>query len=82
MPVLREVDSLYNVAKSVSASTIVLFLDGLRAFMRVAAYRKVSMAIRRLEAVESRLGALIPMAEQWVNVGRIERAAIDEILPA
>lgn len=82
IPILREVDSLYNVAKSVNASTIMLFLDGLRAFMRVAAYRKVSMATRRLEAVESRLGALIPMAEQWVDVGRIERSAIEEILPA
>lgn len=82
MPVLREVDVLYDVAKAVNASTIVLFLDGLRAFMTVAAYRKTATAIRRLEAVELRLGALIPMTEQWVDVGRIERAAIEEILPA
>lgn len=82
MPVLREVDSLYDVARSVNAPTIMLFLDGLRAFMTVAAYRQTATAIRRLNAVEFRLGALIPMTEQWVDVGRIERAAIDEILPA
>ncbi len=82
MPVLREVDVLYDVAKAVNASTIVLFLDGLRAFMTVAAYRKTATAIKRLEAVELRIGALIPMTEQWVDVGRIERAAIDDILPA
>lgn len=80
--ILRDVASLYEVAKSVNASSIMLFLDGLRAFMTVAAYRKVAMAVRRLEAVESRLNALLPMAAQWVDVGRIERAAIMEILPA
>ncbi len=82
MSVLREVEALYEIAKSVNASTIVLFLDGLRSFMTVAVYRKVTMAIRRLEAVESRLGVLIQMAAQWVDEGRIERAAIEQILPS
>jgi hypothetical protein len=28
------------------------------------------------------LKTLVPMAEQWVNLGRLERATIEEILPA
>jgi hypothetical protein len=39
------------------------------------------MLAQRLAAVESRLQALVPMAEQWVSIGRVERAAIAEILP-
>jgi hypothetical protein len=31
--------------------------------------------------VETRIHALIPMAEQWVNIGRVERSAIHDILP-
>jgi hypothetical protein len=33
-------------------------------------------------AVEERLNALVPMAQQWVTLGCLERAAIEEILPA
>jgi hypothetical protein len=31
--------------------------------------------------VEERLAALVPLAQQWVDIGRVERAAIFEILP-
>jgi len=34
------------------------------------------------EMVEARVRTLIPMAEQWVNIGRTERADISEILRA
>jgi hypothetical protein len=35
----------------------------------------------RLDAVKDRLIALIPLAQQWVDIGRMERAAIFDILP-
>jgi hypothetical protein len=47
----------------------------------VAAYRKTPTLAKRLAAVESRIQALVPMAEQWVSIGRVERAVIAEILP-
>jgi hypothetical protein len=59
-----------------------MFLQGLRSFLLLTAYRKASTLPQRLETVEARMQTLIPMAEQWVNIGRIERAAISEILPA
>ena len=44
--------------------------------------RSGTTLVQRLAAVESRIQSLVPMAEQWVSIGRVERAAIAEILPA
>jgi HD-GYP domain-containing protein (c-di-GMP phosphodiesterase class II) len=81
-PVVEEVEALYEAAGRVQAGMITMFLQGLRSFLLVAAYRKTTSLPQRLETVENRVQALIGMAEQWVNIGRIERAAIAEILPA
>jgi len=80
-PILREVQRLHEAARAVNATAIMLLLHGLHTFLTVVAHRRVSLVLQRLEAVESRLGAVIPMAQQWVEVGRIERAAIAKILP-
>lgn len=80
-PILAHVESLHDVARTIQATTITMFLQGVKAFLTVTAYRKVARLPQRLEAVEERLNALVPMAEQWVTLGRLERAAIEEILP-
>ena len=41
----------------------------------------VEALARRLGAVESRIQALVPMAEQLFSIGRVERSVIAEILP-
>lgn len=81
-PILTHVDALCELAKSIHAVTITMFLQGLKTFFSFTAYRQVTMLPQHLEAVAERLNALIPMAEQWVTLGRLERAAIEEILPA
>jgi hypothetical protein len=80
-PVIQQVEALHDASEAVEAGTITMFLQGLRAFLMVAAYRKNTTLARRLAAVESRIEALVPMAEQWVSIGRVERSAIAEILP-
>jgi HD-GYP domain-containing protein (c-di-GMP phosphodiesterase class II) len=80
-PVIEQVEALHDASEAVEAGTITMFLQGLRAFLMVAAYRKNTTLGRRLAAVESRIEALVPMAEQWVSIGRVERSAIAEILP-
>ena len=80
-PVVEDVEAIYDAAARVQAGTITMFLQGLRSFLLVAAYRKTTNLPQRIETVEGRVQALVPMAEQWVNIGRIERAAIGEILP-
>src|SRR5688572_19043462 len=80
-PVLEQVEALHDASETVQAGMITMFLQGLRAFLMVAAYRKTPTLAKRLAAVESRIQALMPMAEQWVSIGRVERAVIAEILP-
>src|SRR5512146_73491 len=81
-PIVDQVEALHDVAASVQAGMMTMFLEGLRSFLMVAAYRKAATLPQRLATVEARIQALIPMAEQWVSIGRVERAAIAEILPA
>jgi hypothetical protein len=80
-PILEQVEALYDLAGQVQATMITMFLQGLRSFLMVAAYRKNSTLAQRLGTVETRIHALIPMAEQWGNIGRVERSAISDILP-
>ncbi len=81
-PVVQQVEALEDSAVAVQANMITTFLQGLRSFLMVAAYRKAATLPQRLATVQSRIQALVPMAEQWVNIGRVERTAIAEILPA
>ena len=80
-PVIEQVEALYEASETVQAGMITMFLQGLRAFLSVAAYRKNTTLAQRLSAVQTRIQALVPMAEQWVSIGRVERSAIAEILP-
>ncbi len=68
-----------DLANHVQASK---FLPRLRSFLLVKAYTKPSTLRQRLEMVEARVRTLVPMAEQWVTIGRTERADIREILRA
>ncbi|MEO8047578.1 MAG: HD domain-containing phosphohydrolase [Nitrospirota bacterium] len=79
-PILKQIDALYDLANQVQATMIMMFLHGLRSFLMVSAYRSNSTAAQRLESIEARIHALIPMTEQWSNIGRVERSAISEIL--
>jgi len=80
-PIFDEIDVLAGSAEQVSAENIHLFLQGLRTFLRVTAQHKPAVIRERLAAVEERLASLVPLAQQWVDVGRVERAAIFDILP-
>jgi hypothetical protein len=79
--IFDDIDILSNAAERVAASNIALFLNGLRTFLRVTIQQKPSAVRERLDAVKERLIALIPLAQQWVDIGRMERAAIFDILP-
>jgi len=73
---------LYDLANRVQASMMTMILHSLRSFLPVSVYRKTSTRPQWLQVVEARVQILIPMAEQWVNIGRTERADISEILRA
>ncbi|HKR78749.1 MAG TPA: HD-GYP domain-containing protein [Nitrospira sp.] len=71
--------SLLDLRSRVQATRL---LPRLRSFLHVTAYKKASNLRPWLEMVEARVQTLIPMAEQWVNIGRTERADISRILRA
>ncbi len=80
-PIVTHVDALQDRAQTIRAATITMFLQGLQSFLSAAAYRKVETLPQRLHAVEVRIQTLPPLAEQWVTLGRLEIASIEEILP-
>ncbi len=80
-PIAGHVAALQELAKTIHAATITMFLQGVQSFLSAAAYRKVETLPQRLQAVEVRIQTLTPMAEQWVTLGRLEIASIEEILP-
>ena len=80
-PISVHVDALQALATTIHATTITTFLQGVQSFLSAAAYRKVETLPQRLQAVEVRIQTLAPMAEQWVTLGRLEIASIEEILP-
>ena len=72
----------HDLANRVEASMMTMIRHGLRSLLFARADRKASTLPQWLEMVEARVQTLIPMAEQWVNIGRTERADISEILRA
>ncbi len=73
---------LHDPANRVEASMTTMIGRGLRSLFWAHADRKASTLPQWLEMVEARVQTLIPMAEQWVDIGRTERADISEILRA
>ena len=71
-----------DLANRVEASMMTTIRHGLRSLFLARADRKASTLPQWLEMVEARVQTLIPMAEQWVNIGRTERADISEMLRA
>jgi hypothetical protein len=59
-PIIEQVEALHDASEAVEAGMMTMFLQGLRAFLMVAAYRKTTTVAQRLAAVESRIQALIP----------------------
>lgn len=78
---LGEVDGLRRWSERVHAMTIAFFLQGLRHFLLTALRSNRPTLIRRLDAAQRRLGALGPLATQWVEIGRLERQALHDLVP-
>jgi chemotaxis protein histidine kinase CheA len=77
---LREISLLYEMAVDVGASAIAQFLHGLETLLLEVVYKGVALSPQRLEGVSSRLGAITGLAQQWVEMGRTEKAAIEKAL--
>jgi hypothetical protein len=55
-------------------------LHGLETLLLQVVYKGVTLAPKRIEVIVSRVDALSTMAQQWVEMGQAEKAAIEKAL--
>jgi hypothetical protein len=79
---LREVSQLRTDAQQVNAAAVMTFLTGLQSLLSVIIQRQVTVAAKRLVAVEARVRSMAGIIQQWVELGQAERAAINKLMPA
>lgn len=79
---LHAVAQLRVAAQQVNASSAMMFFTGLHSLLTVVAQRRVILAATRVESVKARLHARGVAIHQWVEHGRAQRVAIDQLLPA
>ncbi|MBA2252348.1 MAG: hypothetical protein H0W13_06530, partial [Nitrospirales bacterium] len=59
---------------------VMQFFHGLHTFLTILSQKAVDIAGARLEAVESRIKRIVPIAEQWIEDGKKERAVIQQFV--
>ncbi|MCI0426601.1 MAG: hypothetical protein L0Z46_01130 [Nitrospiraceae bacterium] len=79
---LQDVARLRTEAQQVNAGSAMMFFTGLHSLLTVVAQRRVLLAATRVESVKARLHVMSGAVRQWVEHGRAQRAAIDQLLPA
>ena len=80
--VLQDVACLRTEAQQVNAGSAAMFFSGLHSLLTVVVQRRVLLAASRVESVKARLHVMGGAIRQWVEHGRAQRAAIDQLLPA
>lgn len=78
--VLQDVAKLRDEAFAAGASSVMSFFKGLHSWLSLVARQRVAVQPQRYEAVESRLGAAVTMTQQWVDVGRMKKANVEQFL--
>jgi chemotaxis protein histidine kinase CheA len=78
--VLQDVVRLRDEAFAAGASTVMSFFRGLHSWLSLVARQQISVPSQRFEAVESRLKSAVTMAQQWVDVGRMKKANVEQFL--
>jgi chemotaxis protein histidine kinase CheA len=77
---LQEVQAMHDSARALEAKPVMQFFYGLHTFLTILSQKAVEIAGSRLEAVESRIKRIVPIAEQWIEDGKKERAVIQQQL--
>jgi hypothetical protein len=78
---LKDIARLREEAQRVNAGSAVLFFTGLHSLLTVVAQRRVHLPATRIESVKARLQGMGEAIRQWVEYGRVERAAIAQLFP-
>lgn len=79
---LQDVARLRSEAQQVNAGAAMMFFAGLHSLLTVVAQRRVRLAAARVETVKARLHVMGTAIREWVDHGRAQRAAINQLLPS
>ena len=79
---LQDVARLRTEAQQVNAGSAMMFFTGLHSLLTVVAQHRVHLAATRVESVKARLHVMKDAIRQWVEHGRAQRVAIDQLLSA
>src|SRR6267143_443455 len=79
---LQDVARLRIEAQQVNAGFAMMFFTGLYSLLTVVALRRVLLTAKRVVSVKARLHVMGGAIRQWVEHGRAQRAAIDQLFPA
>lgn len=78
--VLQDVVRLRDEAFAAGASSVMSFFKGLHSWLSLVARQQIVVPAQRLDAVESRLKSALTMTQQWVDVGRMKKANVEQFL--
>ncbi len=78
--VLQDIVRLRDEAYAAGASAVMSFFKGLHSWLSLVARQQISVQPQRFEAVEARLKAAVTMTQQWVDVGRMKKANVEQFL--
>lgn len=79
---LQDVAQLRAEAQQVNAGSAMMFFTGLHVLLTMVTQRQVFPAATRIESVTSRLHMMRDDIRLWVEHGRVQRAEINQMLPA
>jgi hypothetical protein len=77
---LQEVQALHDCARTFEAKPVMQFFHGLHSFLTIVSQQTIDIPPPRLEAVEARMKRIASIAEQWVEIGKKERAAVQQVV--
>lgn len=78
--VLQDVVRLRDEAFAAGASSVMSFFKGLHSWLSLVVRQQIAVPAERFEAVESRLKSALTMTQQWVDVGRMKKANVEQFL--
>ncbi|MGB4067499.1 MAG: hypothetical protein WBK08_05650 [Nitrospira sp.] len=78
---VERVAQLWSAAQQVNVSHAMLFFMGLHSFLTIVTQHHVVVRPTRYDAIQSRLDQSLKGIEEWAANGRMERIAIQRVLP-
>lgn len=78
---VERVAQLWSAAQQVNASHAMLFFMGLHSFLTIVTQHRMVVGATRYDAIQSRLNQSLKWIEEWADNGRVERMAIQRVLP-